>query len=127
MNSELKSLTKIWYKKLKDTGFKDIEYKKVLRDGIDWRLHSNGNEDFIRKCKESSEYFRVLEINAYNNKEIPLKMRRTLIKYLDTLGNIKEYREFMKSLPKRMYFRNYLSWNKSKLIDFAKKFGEQGE
>lgn len=121
-NKETKDLKKVWYKKLKDSGFKDIEYKDVLRRGIDWRNYKDNREEFFRKQEDMSSYLWVLEVNAYNNNDLPFIKRRMIIRYLDTLQDKKKHQQFVKGLPNVNRFYKYYYDNKNKLVEFAKNF-----
>lgn len=121
-NKETKDLKKVWYKKLKDSGFKDIEYKDVLRRGIDWRNYKDNREEFFRKQENMSSYLWVLEVNAYNNNDLPFIKRRMIIRYLDTLQDKKKHQQFVKGLPNVNRFYKYYYDNKKKLVEFAKNF-----
>lgn len=123
-SKETRDLKKVWYKKLKDSGFKDIEYKEVLRKGIDWRNYKDSREEFLRKQKDMNSYLWVLEVNAYNNKEIPFVKRRMIARYLDTLQDKKKHQEFIKGLPNVNHFYKYYYDNKKNLVEFAKSFKE---
>ncbi len=122
-----KKLMDEWNKKLKDSGFKDIEHHgKLQKKGIDWRNYDGDNEKFSRKRAQYSEYHWVLEVNAYNNNKIPFDKRRLIIRHLDTLGDRKAHVDFRASLPmKGLLFYEFLQRRKKMMLEFARGFNEE--
>lgn len=124
-------LQREWNQKLKDSGFKDIEYKGKLKKGIDWRNYkgvdsSECRETFTRKWQQYNEYLWVLEVNAYNNKKIPFSIRRLMMRHIDSLGDRKLLKEFRDSQPTRgLSYYVYTQRNRTMMLEFARGFNEQ--
>jgi hypothetical protein len=129
----MNKLIREWNQKLKESGFKDIEYKGKLKGGIDWRNYKGKDIDttkqnLSRKWQEYNEYLWVLGVNAYNNKKIPFQMRRLIMRQIDTLGNKDAHREFRKSLPTNgLAFYVYLQRNREMMLSFARQFNVEKE
>lgn len=123
-SKEFNKLKLEWYKKLKEDGFQDIEYKQMLRAGINWNQYKTP-ENFHLVSEKKAYRLWVLEINAYNNPTIEFKVRRLLQRYLDTLGHKEQHKKFLSTLPNRFFLYNYIRQHKQELDDFAREFHDR--
>ena len=122
---ELMSLKMEWNRKLKDSGFQDIEmwdsFKirnsiKFIRSHIRWDMYKT-KENFLNSKEEYSNYFRVLGIYAHHG-PMPLKYKDIIIEYGNT-GSIPQAIKNIKSTVAPTAVYNYLQRNLNKMITFV--------
>ena len=125
-------LRTVWNKKLKDSGFKDIEMWdsfdkrktqriQFIRSHIRWS-HYKTKQKFLEQGDNLSNYFRVLGLYAHHG-PIKEKYKEIVILYTE-LGSIPKSLQALNSNIQQRAIQKYLVTNMPKMLKFVnEEFG----
>lgn len=104
-SNEYQKLKKVWYAKLKESGFNDIETKdENLRGGSsNWRFNSKFTTRYSHKSKEEYTYQATQFLNRFT---FDSEMHRAIWAYHVEGLSMDEITKILKSLGKFSYKRN---------------------
>jgi len=115
-----------WNKKLKDSGFVDIEndYNDRLSHGP--LKFSNVKGDFFQNRSEYQDFFRVIGLYAHNCKTIEPRHRWVLEEYAEC-GSIPKAIENSGSNMKSKTMWAYIKRNFPKMLSFVNQLDREGD
>jgi len=124
--NEFRELEREWYKRLKDSGFRDIENKYNQRLDPGPLRYSNFHGNLFENRLENQSYFRVIGLYIHHCKNVKERHKKVLERYIES-GNIptaiEEAKVDMK--PKTMW--TYLTRNFNKMLEFVNKLDKEAQ
>ena len=120
MNSkEFKKLQSVWNKKLKDSGFNDIEKWSVNGNQSSYKMLDNFDRNKNRSEKlGKGDRYRIIGIYAYNYKKLDTDMAKVLQLYANSM-TLKEAIAETKSTLKPYQVTDFIRKNMQQMINFV--------